>query len=71
MPSIRLRTHVASLGLALVLWSCLGPDAPAVTVRTDRDHCTYLDPVLVTIANATPDSVYQELCEGALEGYGY
>ena len=56
--------------VAVVLGACLGPEAPSVRVLTDRDHYTYLDPVLVTVANGTSDSVYQELCEGALEGYG-
>jgi hypothetical protein len=69
--SHRLRRSAMAISIGMAIWACLGPDAPSVTVTTDRDHYTLLDPVLVTIANRTSESVYQELCEGALEGYGY
>ncbi len=70
-PRSRLWPRLVTLPLvAFLVGACLGPDAPSVQVLTDRDHYTYLDPVLVTVVNETADSVYQELCEGALEGYG-
>ena len=67
--------------ITLLLIACGDPDAPgegaideagiAVRVEADRGRYRPLDPVVVRITNQSDHTVFENLCAGELEGYGF
>lgn len=67
--------------IILALTGCADPIAPGdgaidesrldVRVRADRSRYEPLDPVIVRITNESDVAIFENLCAGELEGYGF